>query len=166
MRKLAAASRTNYPQPMASNIFNPEDYQRILQRIDGLRPDHTRRWGKMDLDQMLEHCCLQLRLGLGQLERTGFEGPAIQRTWLGRKLILYVFPWTKGLPTPSQMNMVRGNVPAAQFHAAQKDLLQLLSQVQDHPTLRPHPFLGTLSQADWGRLIWKHLDYHLRQFGN
>jgi hypothetical protein len=28
-----------------------------------------------------------------------------------------------------------------------------------------HPFFGRLSGDEWGRLIYKHLDHHLRQFG-
>jgi len=28
-----------------------------------------------------------------------------------------------------------------------------------------HPFFGRLSGGDWGWLMFKHLDHHLRQFG-
>jgi hypothetical protein len=28
-----------------------------------------------------------------------------------------------------------------------------------------HPYFGPLTPGDWGRLCWKHLDHHLRQFG-
>ncbi len=28
-----------------------------------------------------------------------------------------------------------------------------------------HPLFGPLSGEEWGALSWKHLDYHLRQFG-
>ncbi len=28
-----------------------------------------------------------------------------------------------------------------------------------------HPVFGRLSGKEWGRICWKHLDYHLRQFG-
>ena len=28
-----------------------------------------------------------------------------------------------------------------------------------------HPVFGRLSGREWGRICWKHLDYHLRQFG-
>jgi hypothetical protein len=28
-----------------------------------------------------------------------------------------------------------------------------------------HPFFGRLSGGDWGWLMYKHLDHHLRQFG-
>ena len=28
-----------------------------------------------------------------------------------------------------------------------------------------HPFFGEMSTDDWDKLMWKHLDHHLRQFG-
>ena len=31
-------------------------------------------------------------------------------------------------------------------------------------TNKTHPFFGELSLEEWGRLQWKHLDHHLRQF--
>jgi hypothetical protein len=32
-------------------------------------------------------------------------------------------------------------------------------------TDHPHSFFGKLTQEQWGILIYKHLDHHLRQFG-
>ena len=29
----------------------------------------------------------------------------------------------------------------------------------------PHPLFGSLTAEEWDRLMWKHLDHHLRQFG-
>ena len=28
-----------------------------------------------------------------------------------------------------------------------------------------HPAFGPLNPREWGRIAWKHLDHHLRQFG-
>ena len=28
-----------------------------------------------------------------------------------------------------------------------------------------HPFFGKLTVDEWDRLMWNHLDHHLRQFG-
>ena len=149
---------------MKSNIYNQKDYQSILKRIDAMRPENKRKWGKMNIEQMLEHCSLQLKLGLGHIKLSGFEGPSIQRTWLVRKLMLFVIPWTKGLPTPSQMNVVKNTLPSEEFDAEKDQLIRLLEEVQQNPNLKPHAFFGAMNQTDWGRLIWKHLDYHLKQF--
>lgn len=150
---------------MASNIFNPSDYQGVLNRINSLSKDNKRKWGTISLNQMLAHCSLQLKLGLGIIEQTGFEGSSIMRTWFGRWSFFYVMPWTKGLPTPSKMDIIKNKIPSHEFESEKKELLELLKQVQKNQNLNPHPFFGLTSQKDWGRLIWKHLDYHLKQFG-
>ncbi|WP_424351099.1 DUF1569 domain-containing protein [Lutimonas sp.] len=28
-----------------------------------------------------------------------------------------------------------------------------------------HPFFGELNREEWARLVYKHLDHHLKQFG-
>lgn len=150
---------------MASNIFNQQDYQVILRRISTLSSGNQKKWGKMNLNQMLKHCSIQLKLGLGHVEQPGYEGPAIQRSWFVYKSFLYVIPWPKGLPTPSKMNIVKNNIPSLQFTEEKKQLIKLLGEVQSNSNLRPHPFFGPLNQKDWGRLIWIHLDHHLKQFG-
>ncbi len=150
---------------MASNIFKQQDYQGIVKRIETLESTNEKEWGKMSIVQMLEHCSLQLKLGLGHIELSGYEGPGIQRTWFGRKSFLYAMPWTKGLPTPSQMNMIKNSLLFKEFDFEKDQLIKLLEEVQKNPNLKPHAFFGAMNQKDWGRLIWKHLDYHLKQFG-
>ncbi len=150
---------------MAANIFNQRDYQGILKRIKALTKAHPRKWGTMDINQMLEHCGIQLKLGLGIMQSPGYEGSAIMRTWLGRKSFFYVMPWPKGLPTPSKMDMIQNEIPSTDFETEKSQLLSLLEQVQGNPGLGPHPFFGPMNEKEWGRLIWKHLDHHLQQFG-
>lgn len=150
---------------MASNIFNQSDYQGVLKRINALDKQNQRKWGKMNLNQMLEHCSLQLKLGLGIIEQVDYEGNFIMRTWFGRWSFFYVMPWTKGLPTPSRMDIIKSEISSLEFEAGKNELLGLLEKVQNNPNLKPHPFFGPLNQKDWGRLIWKHLDHHLKQFG-
>ena len=29
----------------------------------------------------------------------------------------------------------------------------------------PHPFFGKLTNEQWGKANWKHIDHHLQQFG-
>ena len=150
---------------MASNIFNSSDYTAIVKRIGNLNSNSPRKWGTININQMLEHCSIQLKLGLGRIDQSTFEGSPIMRTGLGRWLFLYVMPWSKGLPTPSKMNMMENGVSTVDFESEQKKLIDLLEQVQKNPDLRPHPFFGAMTQKDWGRLIFKHLDHHLKQFG-
>ncbi len=151
---------------MAANIFNQKDYTDIKNRINQLHTQSQRQWGKMSLDQMLEHCSIQLRVGLGIVPETGYEGSSIYRTTIGRWILLYALPWPKGTNTPSQMNILNNGSSLPDIQHSKQILLELLEKVQVIPRLKPHPFFGNMEKKDWGRLIWKHLDHHLRQFKN
>lgn len=114
---------------------------------------------------MLEHCTRQLQLAMGEIEQSNVEGSPMMRTRFGRWFALYVLPWSRGLPTPRKMNIIKSDIPVADFETHKKTLIETLALVSDTTTLSPHPFFGSLSQKEWGRLIWKHLDHHLKQFG-
>lgn len=150
---------------MAANIFTEKDFDYITKRIQGLSETNNRRWGTMNLAQMLAHCSLQLELALGKSAQEGVEGPGVMRTRIGRYLSLYVFPWMRGLPTPAKMNTAKNKLSNLNLEEQRLRLLELLDELKDTKnSLNPHPFFGPLNRQDWGRLIWKHLDYHLRQF--
>jgi Protein of unknown function (DUF1569) len=149
---------------MAANIFYSSDFDLILQRIDQLTNQSQRRWGKMNLPQMLEHCAIQLKKALGISPATKAQGPALFRTSFGRWMALYAFPWPKGSNTPADMNMEINSVSVQSFEHEKAQLVQLLQQVQQKDSLGVHPFFGAVNKKDWGRLIWKHLGHHLRQF--
>ena len=40
------------------NIFNKTEAQNIIKRIETLTPESKGNWGKMDVSQMLAHCCV------------------------------------------------------------------------------------------------------------
>jgi hypothetical protein len=148
-----------------NNIFNQEDYTQILSRIHLLNADAQKHWGKMSLPQMLEHCSIQLKMALGMLPDSSKTGPAIFRTVFGRWMGLYAFPWPKGSATPPVMNMQTNDVTVRDFNFEKQQLIDLLQQVQQKESYHAHAFFGAINKKDWGRLIWKHLDHHLKQFG-
>jgi hypothetical protein len=150
---------------MAANIFNTTDYNQILQRIQSLQADAKKQWGKMNLQQMLEHCTIQLKMALGMMPDSSKAGQAIFRTAFGRWMGLYVFPWPKGAATPPVMNMETNGTIVKDFAFEKEQLLSLLQQVQQKDSFHAHAFFGAMNKKDWGRLIWKHADHHLRQFG-
>ncbi len=151
---------------MAANIFNETDYTAIKNRIHQLNMQSQRVWGKMSLPQMLEHCSIQLKKALGIIPEGAYEGPSMFRTAPGRWLLLYAMRWPRGVATPSQMNMLSNGATVADVQDSKRVLLGLLEKVQSQQHFSPHPFFGKMDKKDWGRLIWKHLDHHLKQFGN
>lgn len=146
------------------NIHNPTDRADIIARLNRLSPNAERRWGTMNVEEMLWHCRCQLELALGVISSSS-KAKGLIATPLGRWLSLYTAPWPRGAITAPQMNVGKVNPQVQSFEKEHKLLLERLEQTVARERLQPHPLFGEISQKDWGRLIWKHLDHHLRQFG-
>jgi hypothetical protein len=58
------------------NLFEPEPVQEAMRRIEQLKPSSQRRWGKMDVTQMMAHCSAALEMASGKF--------VAKRTLLGR----------------------------------------------------------------------------------
>ena len=145
-------------------IYNPGDRDSLLSRIASLQPGATRLWGKMTAAQMLAHLVIAVDDAAG--------GRAFKQSLLGRLVtplirssIFGEKPFGKNAPTHPTY-VVSG---AGDFEAARGRLAQLVGRLADEgPAVadgRVHPFFGRLTGAEWGVLIHKHVDHHLRQFG-
>jgi hypothetical protein len=147
------------------NIFNSNDYEMIVKRINSLSDTSKREWGTMTVTEMLAHCTIQLKMALFEFQGTKNEGSFIFRTSFGRWIGLYGPRWQKGTITPSQMKINTQTLTIKNFNDERIQLLNYLKLVATKDSFQEHPIFGELNKKDWGRLIWKHLDHHLRQFG-
>ncbi|TAH20110.1 MAG: DUF1569 domain-containing protein [Cytophagales bacterium] len=148
-----------------ANIFNTQDYELIVKRIHSLTDGAQAQWGIMNLAEMLEHCTIQLKMALFEIKGAKNEGSFILRTMLGRWVGLYGPKWQKGAITPSQMNVKKQSIGNEPTTTKISTLLLYLEKVRKQEKFQAHPLFGELNKEDWGRLIWKHLDHHLSQFG-
>lgn len=147
------------------NIQNDSDFEEIRQRILALSASSPKQWGKMNVQQMLVHCQMQLKLGLGEVPAK-IQGPALMRTKLIQWLIFSNLPWPKGAGTPKEMDVLANNYPLGDIESEKNELLTYIEKAKKKGELAPHPLFGKLNQKDWARLIYKHLDHHLKQFGS
>ena len=147
------------------NILSEKDYAEIKNRIQALSAASTRRWGKMDLPQMLAHCTMQLKLAIGEVS-ANTQGPSFMRSGLGKWMLLSVVPWPKGAQTPTEMNAGIARFSVTDIETGKSDLLNYLEKAKQQEQLKPHPFFGKLNRDEWARLIYKHLDHHLKQFSS
>ena len=126
---------------------------------------------------MVCHAADQLRVALGDIEaRTGGlrlrfgdrevrVSPGLLRFRLGRRVLVHWLPWPKsrvGAP-PEMLSTPPGewSEDVAVLHA----LVDRVGERNAGETWGTHPVFGAISGQEWGLLCWKHLDYHLRQFG-
>ena len=150
--------------PSTKSLFNPADREALAHRVAALEPGARRQWGTMDPAQMLRHCAIGMEAATG-------DRP-MQQVLLGklltplvRSFVLGSQPFRRNVPTDPVFVVA----DAPDFEAERTRLATLLDRfVRRGPEAagaQTHAFFGRLSGAEWGRLMYKHLDHHLRQFG-
>jgi len=147
------------------NILNEADYSEIKNRIQQLSNTNTRLWGNLELQEMLIHCTTQLQLALGEISYKQ-QGPSFMRSKLGKWLLFSTIPWPKGAETPNEMNPEIASFSVTEIENEKIVLLNYLQNVRQQTQLKSHPFFGELTREEWSRIIYKHLDHHLKQFGS
>ena len=143
-------------------IWDASSRTSLLQRFESLRPESQPRWGQFTVGRMVKHCADGIRMATGDLSVKPKQGPL--RNWMLKKLIIYVAPWPKGAPTAPEL------LPAGEpeFGQAQSELRASMERVEaigSNGALAEHAAFGKLNGKDWGALIHRHLDHHLKQFG-
>jgi hypothetical protein len=143
------------------------DKAEILQRLQAVRPESVRRWGRMSAHQMVCHLSDSFRMALGQKPVSDASG-RLQRTMV-KWIVLYLpLPWPAGLLTRPELDQERGGTSPFDFAADVADLEALLDRVTTPQAAvdgRSHPVFGRMSKAGWLRWGYLHMDHHLRQFG-
>ncbi len=149
---------------MTDSLFDPAGLASMLARIDSLRPDSPRAFGKMSIAQMCAHCQCPLRVALGELRlKRSLLGILFGR--LAKRMLLSPKPWKPGSPTAPEFR-ITGERDFVKERQALRDIVQRFGQGGPAALMKtPHPFFGPLTVDEWQRLQWKHLDHHLRQFG-
>ena len=145
-------------------LFDLGCRDRILSRVDRVRPDAKPAWGKMDAAQTMAHCALAMEAATGDavLSRPLFArliGRFFKGFMLGEK------PFSRNSPTHP---MLVTTTPK-EF---EREMARLVASIRKFCDAGPasaerfqHAFVGKLTGDEWGRLQHKHLDHHLRQFG-
>jgi hypothetical protein len=148
------------------NWLNPSDAAELLLRLDGLNAAARPRWGRFTAGELLCHLADPVRLALGDKQAKRVPGP------LGlpgvAQAVVWILPWPKGAPTATEFLPGGGMTHTTTFEEDKQALLAVLRRFGETPSARafaPHPVFGRLSRRGWGRLMWRHVDHHLRQFG-
>jgi hypothetical protein len=149
-------------------LINPQCKQEILARLAKIHPDSQRRWGRMNVSQMICHLNDSF---LGVMGDRAMEIPTEFSLWPALKWVsLYSpMPWPKGVATRPEFDQVRGGgTPPSQFDVNVRELLDSMEKFTQRPRtfeFRPHPMFKVMTEAQWMRWGYLHMDHHLRQFG-
>lgn len=147
-----------------SSIFNPDDANAYIARIEKLTPITQHIWGSMTVSQMLAHIQEPIKVALGHTQpKRNIIGLIFGR--LVKKSIVNEKPFKQGLPTdPSFVVSSERN-----FEQEKQQAIALIRALQaggpSGITNNKHPLFGKMSPEEWDTLTNKYLDHHLRQFG-
>jgi hypothetical protein len=148
-------------------LASPSDKIELLRRLKSVQPASAARWGRMSAHQMVCHLADSLRMSMGE-KRVTLDSNLFKRTLL-KWLVLYVpLRWPPGILTSPEIDQGRGGTKPTDFAqdvAEFEALLEAVTAPRPRHYPQPHPFFGTMSDAEWLRWGYLHTDHHLRQFG-
>lgn len=148
-------------------LASPECKAEILRRLQTVRPDAPRRWGRMSAHQMVCHLHDSFLAVTGRRSISPATG-LFQRTFL-KWLALYApLRWPPGVRTRPEVDQEIGGTPPGDFARDVADLRMMLDIITTQPGCfdgQAHPIFGRMSHRDWMRWAYLHMDHHLHQFG-
>ena len=147
------------------NFYEASTVKEVKERLANLKPESQRQWGKMTPSQAMAHCSAAMEWAVGDTFPP--------RMFVGRIFAGLVKPKLLGTDEP-----MRRNSPTAKSLIMKDDrnlgterdrLCGLIDRFAAAGpkgcTKHPHTFFGQMTPQEWARLMYKHLDHHLRQFG-
>ena len=146
-------------------LFDQKVHQEIITRIDNLNGNSKPIWGKMDVAQMVKHCQMPLLMANGKVELSEKPGFVKKMVFKFYKPIMYNDkPWPENITTPKGFEVTDSPI----FEIERDQLKVSVTEFHDKALNMhwpKHPFFGYFKTDQWGKMQYKHLDHHLRQFG-
>lgn len=147
------------------SYFDPGAADSFKARLATLRADSPRQWGKMNPAQAVAHMATSMEITLGEARPP--------RMLIGRLLGWLIKPLALGDDKPMRPNSpTLPSLIMADDRELDRERARLYAAMDRLSatgpagcTTHPHGFFGRLTPDEWGVLMYKHLDHHLRQFG-
>jgi hypothetical protein len=147
------------------SLWNPADEANIRERIARLKADSHKKWGKMTVDQMMRHLAAAYNSAVGVVSLPDEGLMTVLASFApARWFMINVMPWPRSLPTAKGFTIVDQQA----FDSAKAELQQAFESFmlsKESHQFDKHPLFGRLSYEEWGKLLYKHTDHHLEQFG-
>ena len=147
---------------MANTLWNERDRRALDARLARLTPDARGHWGSFDAPRMLCHITDAVRSATGEVPCVAQAEPSSipDYQFAGDVLHAVAEERADGARTPRSQPEA-WDKEVARFRAA----VDTLTKRPKDGTWPVHAAFGKLSGAQWGRLLYRHTDHHLTQFG-
>ncbi|MBC7896677.1 MAG: DUF1569 domain-containing protein [Cytophagaceae bacterium] len=147
------------------SLWNPDDCAALQRRFATLTDDHRARWGRMTCAQMIRHVAWGIQMATGERPIADMRTPL--RFFPLKQLVLHVLPFPRSAPTAHALKADAASDvrSVAEERAGLDAALASFRAMNRQAPWGPHPAFGTMTGTSWGRMLHKHADHHLRQFG-
>ena len=144
------------------SVFQESVRQELTHRLAHLTPGVTPGWGSMTASRMVLHIIQSFRSSTGELFVKPKFGPL--RFPPLRDAIIYWMPFPKNVPTaPELLSGTPGDW--ADDTKLLRELIDRYATLDKGGSWPVHAAFGQLNAEQWGVLMYRHTDHHLRQFG-
>lgn len=147
------------------NIFKKEVSDKVIQRINLLKPNSQPNWGKMNVAQMLAHSNVTYEMVFeNKHPKPNFFMKLIMKAFV-KKIVVSETPYKHSSQTAPAFIIK----DSRDFETEKNRLIEHINKTQQlgeasFENKISHSF-GSLSKAEWNNMFYKHIDHHLNQFG-
>ena len=147
------------------SIFTKDVSEKIIHRINQLKPTTQPQWGKMNVAQMLAHCNVTYELVYeNKHPKPNFFMKFILKSFI-KKVVTSETPYKHNLRTAPAFKITE----TKDFETEKKRLINYIKTTRQlgetHFDNKESHSFGKLSVTEWNNMFYKHLDHHLTQFG-
>ena len=147
------------------SLFDPEAFQEVKDRINAIPDEGTPQWGAMNAGQMFRHCQTPFDIINGTVVFSVKIGIFKRLIFKMMKPMMYNDRlWKQSVPTPREF-VVDYKVNPSEERQKLISKIEQFHERKNQEDWDPHPVFGKFSREQWGKMNYKHLDHHLRQFG-
>jgi hypothetical protein len=161
----AQNTKMKYIKVNSTDYFDSVNYQALINRLDNIKPSAEKKWGNMNVTQMLHHLNLAIGSGLGYYDLP--DNSNFMTRTVNQFMILNVLKrFPIGTKTAKPLKVEADNFD---FETEKKLLTEILIkayQTKNNEDWNSHTYFGKMTRKAWGKLIMIHCNHHFQQFSN
>jgi Protein of unknown function (DUF1569) len=147
------------------NILTAPVAAEVIGRINRLSANTQPNWGKMNVAQMLAHCCVTYEMVFEDKHpKPNFLVRFILKTFVKNNVVSEK-PYAQNGGTAPQFVIKE----TKDFETEKARLIGFIEKTQqlgeNHFDGKESHSFGNLNKTEWNNMFYKHLNHHLTQFG-
>jgi hypothetical protein len=147
------------------SVFDQNDVNEIIERINKLTPETQPLWGKMSVGQMLAHCSVAYEF----VYTNKHPKPSFFMGLILKMFVKKIVTGTKEYKKNSQTAPAFVITDKKDFDFEKQQLIDYINQTLElgkaHFDGKVSLSFGKMNGQEWNNMFYNHLNHHLAQFG-